>query len=232
MRSCSAWALSIACLDWFFTALYVCNPEQVLLGVRDFTQRLRAGVVMALARMEELMCISGRLVAGNFCQEFRDHYHIYRAGWNRLCAEALAAGVCRWPQRPKQHYVEHMSLDTTPLNPRYMHNFVCEDMVPKNQMPRCQQSPSILVQTRCGQVCLAVLSQVERKRIPFFCLCRPACAHYMYIYIYIYIYTYSICECVFISRIHICKNMWFSVYCLLAQVPPNAAVSTTLRSIW
>ena len=101
----------------------------------------------------------------------------------------------------------------------------------KNQMPRCQQSPSILVQTRCGQVCLAVLSQVERKRIPFFCLCRPACAHYMYIYIYIYIYTYSICECVFTSHIHICKNMWFSVYCLLAQVPPNAAVSTTLRSI-
>ena len=90
------------------------------------------------------MCISGRVMAANVCQEFRDHYHIYRAGWNRLCEQALAAGVCRWPVKPKHHYVEHMALDTTPLNPRYMHNFVCEDMVRRIKSLAVHSHPAYL----------------------------------------------------------------------------------------
>ena len=44
---------------------------------------------------------------------------------------------------------------------------------------------------------------------------------YVYIHIYIYVYTY----------VHICKDLWFSVYCLLAQVLSSAAVNTTSRSM-
>ena len=151
-----------------FCVLGPCNHEQVykqtsldpacVLEVRAVETRLRAGVVMALARMEELMCMSGRFMARNVCEEFRDHYHIYRAGWNRLCDEALAAGVCRWPLKPKHHYTEHMALDTVPLNPRYLHNFVCEDMVRRIKALAIKSHPAYLakhvVLKYCLQCCL------------------------------------------------------------------------------
>ena len=117
--------------------------------------RLMLGVVLALAGMEEIMCQHGLLglqysaftIYGNCqtnyqewlrrwlpdgaCAEFRRLYYIYRAGYNRLSLSAAEASKCRYPQRPKNHHWEHLTLDTLPRNPRYMHNYQSEDMVKK-----------------------------------------------------------------------------------------------------
>ena len=61
--------------------------------------------------------------------EFRYMYMVYRAGYNRLCSEALDSGRCRWPVRPKAHFVEHLAFDIAPLNGRFLHNFNNEDFI-------------------------------------------------------------------------------------------------------
>ena len=81
------------------------------------------------------------------------------------------------------------------------------------------------------QNCMSVGSSVGghlEPMVSFTCyLFALTCAHISNKYLYMYI-----CMCMYVYiYIYICKKMWFSVYCLLAQVPSSAAVSTTLRSI-
>ena len=61
--------------------------------------------------------------------EYVQMYLCFRAGYNRLSHEALEANRCRWIQRPKGHYLEHLVLDVGPFNGRYFHNFINEDFV-------------------------------------------------------------------------------------------------------
>ena len=70
-----------------------------------------------------------RVLPPHIVPEFEDHYLIYRAGYNRLSLQALGFHRCRWPVRPKCHFLEHYVLDTSPMNGRFLHNFVSEDFV-------------------------------------------------------------------------------------------------------
>ena len=75
------------------------------------------------------MCEHGFVLPAAAVTEFQNLYLVFRAGYNRLSADALARSVCRWPLRPKQHYFEHMVLDTAPFNGRMMHNYLSEDFM-------------------------------------------------------------------------------------------------------
>ena len=85
-----------------------------------------------------------RILPEDAVEEFRLMYLIFRAGWSRLTHEALDSQQCRWPQRPKGHYLEHMTYDTLPWNPRYSHNFVSEDMVRRIKQLAIKSHPAFL----------------------------------------------------------------------------------------
>ena len=106
--------------------------------------RLRAGVCLALSEMEKVMLQHDRVLPDEAVASFRYHYLIYRAGYNRLSEEALTAGQCRWPQRPKMHYLEHLAYDVSPLNGRYLHNFLNEDFVRRVKLLASTCQPAFL----------------------------------------------------------------------------------------
>ena len=83
-------------------------------------------------------------MAQNACEEMKEMYICYRAGYNRLSEEALGKRKCRWPQRPKCHYFEHLVYDTSPLNGRFMHNFQSEDFVRRTKSLAVSAHPAYL----------------------------------------------------------------------------------------
>ena len=91
--------------------------------------------------------------------EFRDLYVIFRAGYNKLSSHALEASRCRWGARPKFHYFEHLVLDISPYNGRYMHNFAGEDFVRRVKAMAIGSHPGFLSRHVIGkyslQCCLA-----------------------------------------------------------------------------
>ena len=69
---------------------------------------------------------------------------IYRSGYNKLAEWALSRSLCRWPLRPKNHYVEHWVLDTSPQNARYLHNYLQEDMIRRIKNLAAKSHPAFL----------------------------------------------------------------------------------------
>ena len=69
---------------------------------------------------------------------------IYRSGYNKLAEWALSRSLCRWPLRPKNHYVEHWVLDTSPQNARYLHNYLQEDMIRRIKNLVAKSHPAFL----------------------------------------------------------------------------------------
>ena len=81
---------------------------------------------------------SGRKHNDEQVQTLVSAYLVFRSGYKKLNAAAFEAGLCRWPFRPKHHYGEHWILDTLPLNARYLHNFLSEDMVRRVKLIRSE----------------------------------------------------------------------------------------------
>ena len=104
---------------------------------------------MALATMEIVMLKSGRVHSPEAVQTLRSAYLVFRAGYQKLNAEALEAGHCRWPQRPKLHYAEHWILDTLPLNARLLHNYLNEDMIRRIKLIASKCQPACLSKHVC-----------------------------------------------------------------------------------
>ena len=104
---------------------------------------------MALATMETVMLKSGRVHSPEAVQTLRSAYLVFRAGYQKLNAEALEAGHCRWPQRPKLHYAEHWILDTLPLNARLLHNYLNEDMIRRIKLIASKCQPACLSKHVC-----------------------------------------------------------------------------------
>ena len=90
------------------------------------------------------MLQEGRVMRHAAVQEFRAMYLVFRGGYNRLSQQALDRRMCRWVLRPKQHFVEHMVLDTLPLNPRHMHNFMSEDFMRRIKALAVKSHPAYL----------------------------------------------------------------------------------------
>ena len=63
------------------------------------------------------------------CSQFEAAYVSYRAAYDKLCKAAVSRNLCRWPARPKQHQLEHLTFDWLPYNGRYFHNFLNEDAI-------------------------------------------------------------------------------------------------------
>ena len=99
---------------------------------------------MCLAQMEEIMLLNGRVFSQAAQISFQGAYLGFRAGYNKLCNQALSKGVCRWPLRPKHHYLEHLVYDTCPLNGRYLHNYINEDHVRRIKMVAAGSHPAFL----------------------------------------------------------------------------------------
>ena len=99
-----------------------------------------------------------RIFPASAVSEFQLCYLAYRAGYNRLTEEALEKGLCRYPQRPKNHYIEHMCYDTMPFNPRYSHNFLSEDFIRRTKLLAIKSHPAHLSRhvnfKYCLQFCL------------------------------------------------------------------------------
>ena len=92
--------------------------------------RLRAGVVIALSRIEQICLENGRVLPKEARSEIEYLLLVWHAAWSRLSEDALSRNVCRWAHRPKHHYTDHAFLDSN-LNPRYGSNYQSEDMVKK-----------------------------------------------------------------------------------------------------
>ena len=90
------------------------------------------------------MLRSGRVFSEDAAQRFKEAYIAFRAGYNRLSDMSLRKGLCRWPLRPKHHYIEHLALDTTPLNGRYLHNYLSEDFVRRIKAVAAGSHPAFL----------------------------------------------------------------------------------------
>ncbi|CAE7654600.1 unnamed protein product [Symbiodinium microadriaticum] len=105
---------------------------------------IRAGVVIALARIESICLQSGRFLSDQATLDVRTAYLVYRSGHNRLCEAALSANLCRWQLRPKGHYIEHMIYDTVPLNPRFLHNYLSEDFIRRIKLMAVKAHPAHL----------------------------------------------------------------------------------------
>ena len=106
--------------------------------------RLRAGVCNALALMQKIMLEHGRILPANAVEQQRRAYLIFRSVYNKLAKGALEAGLCRWPVRPKNHYVEHLIYDISPLNGRYLHNYVSADFVRRTKHMAAKSHPGYL----------------------------------------------------------------------------------------
>ena len=109
---------------------------------------------MSLATLEAVMLKSGRKLCDDAVQTMRSGYMVFRAGYARLNEEALQAGRCRWPVRPKNHMVEHCIFDTLPLNPRYLHNYLSEDFVRRCKLIACKCQPAFLSKHVCMKYAL------------------------------------------------------------------------------
>ena len=89
-----------------------------------------------------------RLYTRDETQQLEDMYILYRAAYNKLAAEALDWGVCRWPVRPKCHYYEHLIYDvrshSRALNGRFFGNFQNEDWIRRVKQLAVQSHPAHL----------------------------------------------------------------------------------------
>lgn len=94
--------------------------------------------------MEAVCLQSSRLLSNRATLDVRSAYLVYRSGYNKLADAALSANLCRWQLRPKNHYVEHMVYDTLPLNPRYLHNYLCEDFIRRTKLMAAKAHPAHL----------------------------------------------------------------------------------------
>ena len=116
--------------------------------------RLRGGVCMALAGMEEVMLAHGRVLPAEAVKQQQQFYLVFRAGYNKLADQALLSGVCRWPVRPKNHYLEHLVYDTAPLNGRFLSNYVNEDFVRRIKMLAAKSHAAFLSKHVCFKYAL------------------------------------------------------------------------------
>ncbi|CAE7029879.1 unnamed protein product [Symbiodinium sp. CCMP2592] len=108
-----------------------------------------AGVCISLANIETIMLQGGRKHTDAEVEALKSSYMIFRSGYSKLNSAALDAGVCRWPMRPKQHYIEHFILDTLPLNGRYLHNFLSEDFIRRIKLVASKSMPAFLSKHVC-----------------------------------------------------------------------------------
>ena len=99
---------------------------------------------MCLALMEETMLRNGRVFPEAAQISFQEAYLGFRSGYNRLSEQALQSRLCRWPLRPKHHYIEHLAYDTCPLNGRYLHNYLNEDHVRRIKAVAAGSHPAFL----------------------------------------------------------------------------------------
>ena len=99
---------------------------------------------IALARMEELMLLHGRILPPGAQNELRFMYLVWRSGHDKLCQEALSKSVCRWVLRPKHHFTEHVLLDCGSLNPRYASNYISEDFIRRVKQLASKSHPAYL----------------------------------------------------------------------------------------
>ena len=120
--------------------------------------RLRAGVIMSMARLEQIMLEGSRVFTRAEQEECESMYLCYRAGHNRLTEASLQSRLCRWQQRPKGHMLEHCIFDHLPENPRFCHNFLGEDFIRRIKVLAIRSHPGHLsrhVLTKyCLQMCL------------------------------------------------------------------------------
>ena len=91
--------------------------------------RLHAGALGGLAGVEEVCLLGSRFLNEQECQTIRDNYLLYRSAYNKLAEKALSEGEARFHTRPKQHMYEHLCLDFTPRNFRYLACYVDEDAI-------------------------------------------------------------------------------------------------------
>lgn len=113
---------------------------------------------MALATMERIMLDEGRAMTPAAVTNMCRANLAYRSGYNYLSEEALSNGRCRYPCRPKMHYLEHLVLDMQPLNGKFFHNYQNEDAVRRFKMIAAGSHAAYLSRHVCLkyslQVCL------------------------------------------------------------------------------
>ena len=85
-----------------------------------------------------------RILSNDECLQFETAYITYRSAYDKLTSSALQRRVCRWPCRPKQHQLEHMTFELLPLNPRHVSNFLNEDAIRRTKALAAKSHPAYM----------------------------------------------------------------------------------------
>ena len=99
---------------------------------------------MALSKIEQIMLQHGIRFTRAAVQEVQYCYLCFRGAYNRLSEAALSAQMCRWPHRPKHHYLHHLLFDSADCNPLYYSNYINEDFVRRVKMVAAGSHPAFL----------------------------------------------------------------------------------------
>ena len=116
---------------------------------------LRAGAAGGLALLERA-CVQGkRILADTVCVGMKRNYVIYRSAYNQLAQLALQNHLFRYHLRPKQHQLEHLIYDFLPRNPRYLSNYLDEDLIRRTKTQAKTTHPAYMSQQVLSRYCTA-----------------------------------------------------------------------------